>query len=177
LKPIYIIVAIAQNGAIGRAGRLPWNLPEDWEYFKRTTRGGILIHGRRSQDHHASLLPDREVIVLTRDPDYTLPGARLARNLPDALAMAQASPHPGPIWIGGGPAIYREALPLADRVYLTEIHADFEADTFFPLDEIARAGFTKILSEKPGAMGGVHYTFKVLAAAAPDTAQPPDARR
>ncbi len=162
-KPIYIILALARNGAMGLRGGLPWRLPEEWKYFLETTRGGILIHGRSSQDHHGAPLPDREVMVLSRKPDYVPPpGAKLARSLPEGLALAQASAHAGPIWIGGGPEIYREALPLADRVYLTEIRAEFAADTFFPLESFAAAGFTKVISEKAGPADVVPYVFKVL---------------
>lgn len=161
-KPLHLILAMARNGVIGRAGRLPWNLPEDWEQFLEKTRGGILLHGRRSQGHHGPPLPDRDVIVLSRDPAYALPGARVARNLTEGLALAESLPNPGPIWIGGGAAVYLEALPLADRVYLTDIAADFPGDTRLPPDLFARAGFTRILEEIPGRPGPVPYTFKVL---------------
>ncbi len=163
-KPIHLILAVARNGAIGRDGGLPWKLPDEWEYFLATTRGGILIHGRKCQDHHGAALPNREVIVLSRNLHYVPPpGARAAQSWPAALALAQASPHPGPIWVGGGPEVYREALPQADRVYLTEIHADFPGDTFLPWATFAQAGFTNVVSEHPGPAGPVPYVFKVLA--------------
>jgi len=161
-KPIHLVVAVARNGVIGRGGRLPWNLPEDWRHFLELTRGGILIHGRKCQEHHGAPLPDRAVIVLSRNPAYALSGAHIARNLHDALALAQFLPHPGPIWIGGGAAIYREALPLADRVYLTEIHADFAGDTFLPLDLLVRAGFTHVLEARPAVSSPIPCTFKIL---------------
>jgi dihydrofolate reductase len=91
-----------------------------------------------------------------------LPGALAARNLPEALTLAQSLPHPGPVWIGGGATLYREALPLAARVYLTEIHADFRGDRHFPWSLIAEAGFTRVLFTRPGAPGPVRYVFKVL---------------
>jgi len=164
-KPIYLVVAVARNGVIGRAGRLPWDLPEDWRHFLELTRGGILVHGRKCQDHHGPPLPDRMVIVVSRNPAYKLPGAQVARSLPEALSLAQDSPHPGPVWIGGGAVIYREALPLAARVYLTEIHQDFDGDTFLPVELFARAGFTRVLEERPMKAGPVAFTFKVLARA------------
>jgi dihydrofolate reductase len=164
-KPIYLVVAVARNGVIGRAGRLPWDLPEDWRHFLELTRGGILVHGRKCQDHHGPPLADRMVIVLSRNSAYHLPGAQVARSLTEALALAQASPQPGPIWIGGGAAVYREALPLAERVYLTEIHQDFDGDTFLPVELFARAGFTRVLEERRVNSGPVSCTFKVLARA------------
>ena len=172
-KPIYLVVAVARNGVIGRDGRLPWDLPEDWRHFLALTRGGILIHGRKCQDHHGPPLPDRAVIVLTRNPAYQLPGALVARNLPEALARAQSLEHPGPIWIGGGAAIYREALPLADRVYLTEIHQDFEGDTRLPLELFARVGFTHVLEERTMNSDPVSFTFKVLTRATAGAASSP----
>ena len=163
MKPIHLIVAVARNGVIGRAGRLPWDLPEDWQQFLDKTRGGILIHGRKCQDHHGPKLLDREVIVLSRNPAYTPPaGAHMARDFSAALALAQKSSSPGPVWIGGGAEVYRAALPVADKVHLTEIDADFPGDTFLPLEEISRAGFTHVIEEHPGAPGPVRYTFKVL---------------
>ncbi len=165
-KPIYLILAVAHRGAMGLRGKLPWKLPEEWKYFLEKTRGGILVQGRHCQDNHGKPLPEREVIVLSRNPNYTPPpGAKLAHSLPEALKLAQESTHPGPIWIGGGLEIYREALPLADRVYVTVIDADFEADTFMPLDTFARAGFTRLVEEHPGPPGPVPYVFKVLAKA------------
>ncbi|HTB63190.1 MAG TPA: dihydrofolate reductase, partial [Opitutales bacterium] len=96
--------------------------------------------------------------------EYVPPlGAKLARSLAEALELAQASPHPGPIWIGGGPEIYRESLSLADRVYLTEIDADFPADTFLPWETFAQAGFTRVVSARAGPPGPVRYVYKVLA--------------
>ncbi len=162
-KPVHLIVAVARHGAIGLRGKLPWKLPQEWKYFLETTRGGILIHGRHCQDNHGAPLPEREVIVLSRNPTYAPPaGAKLAHSLPEGLAIAQASPHPGPIWIGGGLEIYREALPLADQIYLTEIDADFAADAFLPVETFTQAGFTKTLRTRPGPPDIVPYVFKVL---------------
>ncbi len=163
-KPIYMILAVARNGAIGLKGKLPWKLPEEWKYFLEKTRGGILIHGRHCQDNHGQPLPEREVIVLSRNPDYVPPaGAKVAHALTVALQMAQASAHAGPIWIGGGLEIYREALAYADRIYLTEIDADYAGDTFLPKAVFTEAGFTKTVEEHPGPPGPVRYTYKVLA--------------
>jgi dihydrofolate reductase len=161
-KPIHLIVAVAHNGVIGRGGRLPWDLPEDWQHFLNLTRGGILIHGRKCQDHHGPPLPEREVIVLSRNPSYQLPGAQVVRSLPEALTLAQASPHPGPIWIGGGAEIYRAALPLADKVFVTDIELDPEGDIRLPWELFTQAGFTKVLEVRAGALGAIKYTFKVL---------------
>jgi len=163
VKSVNLILAVAHNGAIGLKGQLPWKLPEEWQYFLETTRGGILVHGRKCQDHHGKPLPDREVIVLSRNKDYVPPaGAKVAHSVKEGIALAQASAHVGPIWIGGEPEIYKEALPLADLVYLTEIHADFPGDVFLPWETFAQAGFTKVMSEKPGHSGAVQYVIKVL---------------
>jgi dihydrofolate reductase len=163
-KPVYMILAVARNGAIGLHGKLPWNLPEEYQYFLEKTRGGILIQGRRMQENQGRPLPGRETIVLSRQPDYVPPpGVQAAQSLPAGLALAQASPHCGPIWIGGGLEIYREALAYADRVYVTAIDADYAGDTFFPWANFANAGFTRLVEEHPGPPGPVQYVYKVLA--------------
>jgi len=158
-----MILAVARGGVIGRDGRLPWNLPAEWRHFLDTTRGGILIHGRKCQDHLGPPLPGRDVIVLSRNPSYTIRGASVAQSMSDALKIADKLPNPGPIWIGGGLAIYLEALPLADKIYLTGIDADFDGDTRLPPDAFKNAGFTRVLEEVPGESAPVKYTFKVLA--------------
>lgn len=163
-KPVYMILAVARNGAIGLHGKLPWNLPEEYKYFLEKTRGGILLQGRHMQENQGQPLPGRETIVLSRKPDYAPPpGVKVAQSLPAGLAQAQASPHPGPIWIGGGLEIYREALAYVDRIYVTEIDADYEADTFFPWANFTNAGFTRVVEEHPGPPGPVTFTYKVLA--------------
>jgi dihydrofolate reductase len=144
---------------IGRNGHLPWDLPEDWTYFLKQTRDGILIFGRRCyQEMHLlnGILPDREFIVLSRNPDWKPSDATKCSDLPTAIATAQRRNKP--IWICGGEKVYAEALPLANQLYLTLIDAEFEGDTYFP---DWKAYFPNLSSEHTGTHEGLHYRFQV----------------
>jgi dihydrofolate reductase len=120
-----MIAAVARNRVIGKDNRLLWHLPEDMKHFREVTRGKPVIMGRKTWEP----LPGRHNIVLSRAPDYTPPGAAVAGSLDEALRLA------GPVkevFIIGGEALYRQALPQAQRLYLTEIDQEFEGDAFFP---------------------------------------------
>ncbi|HVR44527.1 MAG TPA: dihydrofolate reductase [Thermoanaerobaculia bacterium] len=127
---ITLIAAVARNGVIGKDGGLPWRLPADLRFFKRTTTGHPLIMGRRTFESLDEPLPDRTNIVISRRPDYRPAGAIVVRSLEEALAAARRLDDE--IFIGGGEEIFRLSLPIADRMVLTRIDHDFEGDTFFP---------------------------------------------
>ncbi len=126
-----LIVAVAANGAIGLEGDLPWRLPADLRHFKRLTMGHHLIMGRRTWESVGVVLPGRTMIVVTRDREYAsgVAGVLVAHSLGDALRLARDDDEP---FVAGGAGLYREALEIVDRIYLTRIHVDFEGDTFFP---------------------------------------------
>jgi dihydrofolate reductase len=125
-RPVVILVlARARNGTIGANGRLPWRIPEDLRHFKQVTKNRPMIMGRKTFDSLPGLLPGRRHIVLTRDPDWTEEGVEVAHDFESALARANA-PH---VSVIGGAEIYKAALPRADRIELTEVHADFPGDT------------------------------------------------
>jgi len=124
-----VIVARARNGVIGRDGTLPWHLSEDLRHFKRTTLGHPIVMGRRTWESIGRPLPGRRSIVLTRNPRWTAPGVERTDSLAQALAMCEGAAE---VFVIGGAELFAEALPLAQRLYLTEIDADFEGDTFFP---------------------------------------------
>jgi dihydrofolate reductase len=124
-----VIVARARNGVIGRDGTLPWHLSEDLRHFKRTTLGHPIVMGRRTWESIGRPLPGRRSIVLTRNTRWTAPGVERADSLAQALAMCEGAAE---AFVIGGAALFAEALPLAQRLFLTEIDADFEGDTFFP---------------------------------------------
>lgn len=131
---INIIVACARNRTIGREGRLPWDLPEDWQYFLDHTAGQVCLFGRHSYQEMLTLgeaTPHRTCLVITSQPQR-FPDAWCASSLRAALTMGEQLAHGRPIWICGGHRLYAEALPLADRLYLTHIDADIEGDTTFP---------------------------------------------
>lgn len=127
---IHLIVAAASNGVIGRDGAMPWRIPEDLKRFKALTMGHPMIMGRKTWDSIGRPLPGRESIVVTRQK-LDLPGATVVHSLDAALAHARARGAPEVFVVGGG-EIYRQALPFADVVHLTEVHASFEGDASFP---------------------------------------------
>lgn len=125
---IVLIYARAANGAIGLGGDLPWRLPADLKHFKALTLGKPMVMGRKTFESLPGLLPGRRHIVLTRDAGWSAEGAETAATLDDALALADAET----IAIIGGAAVFEAFLPRAHRVELTQIHADYEGDTFMP---------------------------------------------
>src|ERR1051325_6384363 len=126
---IYLVAAVAANGIIGRDGRLPWRLPEDLKHFKRITIGHPVIMGRKTWESLAGALPERENIVVTRTPGYEAPGAAVATSLETALALCAGEPV---AFVIGGSRLFAESLPLAAGLVMTEIHRDYEGDTWFP---------------------------------------------
>ena len=121
---------MAKNRVIGHAGGLPWHLPEDLKHFRAVTSGHAIIMGRRTHASIGRALPERRNIVLSATPGYTAPGCEVAHSLDEALALARAlDPEPRVI---GGATLYRQALPLATRIYLTEVDREPTGDTRFP---------------------------------------------
>ncbi len=126
-----IIVAMAQNRVIGRDNRLPWRLSADLKRFKELTVGHHLLMGRKTFESIRRPLPGRTLVVISRGKPSLPEGVLLAHSLDEAIAIARAAGD-DEAFVGGGGEIYRLALPLADRIYLTWVHADFEGDTEFP---------------------------------------------
>lgn len=125
-----LIAVVAANGVIGRNGSLPWHLSADLKHFKTLTAGRRIVMGRRTWESFPKPLPNREHVVVS-SRELALPEGVLAvHSLVDALALPP--PAELPVFVIGGHAMYREALPLADDLYLTEIEADVEGDTTFP---------------------------------------------
>lgn len=133
---IALVVAMGDNGAIGKEGDLPWrSLSSDLRHFRRTTLGKPVIMGRRTFASLGRVLDQRVNIILSRDPHFTVPGAIVANSLADALDAARRAAEEGcvdEIMVIGGEDVFRETLPLAGRIYLTEVHAEPDADVWFP---------------------------------------------
>jgi len=132
---IALVVAMADNGAIGKGGKLPWHLHSDMRYFRRITMGKPIIMGRRTFKSLPRVLDGRLNIVLTRDRGFVAPDAVMVHSLEEGLAAARASAGrtgAREIMIIGGEDVFREVLPQVDRIYLTEVHASPDADTWFP---------------------------------------------
>jgi dihydrofolate reductase len=128
---VSLIVAVSDNGVIGRDGGLPWHLPRDLKHFKATTMGHHLIIGRRTWDEVGKPLPGRTMVVVTRSLRFEAAGATVVHSLEEALEVSKKDEEP---FVGGGAYIYRMALvqDLVDRLYITRVHADVKGDTFLP---------------------------------------------
>lgn len=124
-----LIAAVARNGAIGRDNTLLWHLPADLQHFKRSTLGCPVIMGRKTFDSIGRPLPGRRNVVVTRNTTWQHAGVDTAASLEAALRLSADAPR---VFVIGGGEIYAQALPLADELVLTEIDADFDADTHFP---------------------------------------------
>lgn len=128
-----MIFARAANGVIGKDNALPWHLPEDMAHFKQLTHGWPVVMGRKTWDSlppRFRPLPGRTNIVVTRQQDWTAPGAKVAASVADAFRHCEGSEQ---VWVIGGAQIYAHAEPLAQRIEVTEIAQDFEGDAFAPV--------------------------------------------
>jgi dihydrofolate reductase len=151
-----IIVAVARNGVIGKRNTLPWHIPEDFSWFKKHTFGHPVVMGRKTYESIGKPLSGRENIIITRQKRYDAPGTRVFNSLDEALAALGREGH-DEIFIIGGSQIFHETMDRADRLYLTELHRDFEGDTRLsplPIDQ-----FTKVFEERHG--GKVPFSFLI----------------
>lgn len=156
--PITIVVARAQNGVIGRAGKLPWHLPADLKRFKALTMGSVMVMGRKTFDSLPGLLPGRRHVVLTRERNWFAMGAEKAHCVDDALRMAGEER----ISVIGGADVFALFLPMADRIELTEVLEDIHGDTSWP-DPRHSGSWTEVLSEAHEAEDGQPpYRFVTL---------------
>ena len=158
-----LVWAMAQNRVIGRNNKLPWQLPEDLRYFKRITMGKPVIMGRKTFESIGRSLPGRTNIVVTRNPQWSAEGVKTvdsldaARKLCEDIAEIDGCEE---AMVIGGAQIYAMALPLADRLYLTEVHADVEGDAVFP--EFDRSDWVEVSREDFEASGPNPYNYSFL---------------
>ena len=127
---IALVVAMAENRVIIKENKLIWHLPADLKHFKNLTTGHPIIMGRKTFESIGKPLPNRTNIIITRQTDFEAEGCLVAHSLSEALMMAQQMD--SDIFVIGGAEIYKQAMFLADTIYLTEVHYKFEGDTFFP---------------------------------------------
>ncbi len=158
---VSLVVAMAANRVIGRANGMPWRLPGEQKYFKGVTMGKPMIMGRKTWESIGRPLPGRANIVVTRGT-LDVEGITVVHDLHEALKLARAiasGNETDEITVIGGGNIYEQAMPLADRIYLTEIHADFDGDTYFPV----LGDNWREVSRTPGTPpeGGPAYDFVV----------------
>lgn len=129
MPQLTLVAAVARNGVIGRKNDLPWHLPADLRFFKNTTLDKPLLMGRRTWQSIGRPLPRRQMIVLTHDRGYRPEGCTVAHSLGEALTAAGDAPE---IMVIGGAVLFKQTLPLAQRMYLTQVEADVPGDTWFP---------------------------------------------
>jgi dihydrofolate reductase len=131
---IAFVVAVAENDVIGRNGQLPWRLPSDLKRFRKVTLGKPVVMGRKTYDSIGKPLDGRDNIVVTRQSDFHRPGVHVASSVEQALALGQelaAGRGVDEVMVIGGAEVYRVALPRAERIYLTLVHAEPEGDARF----------------------------------------------
>ena len=152
---ITLLAAVAENRCIGSGNRLPWHLPEDFAFFKQYTLGKPVLMGRKTWESLPRRpLPQRRNMVVSRQTGYAADGAETFASLADALAACAGAPEAVVI---GGADIYRQALPLADSLRLTEIAAPYEGDAFFP--EFSRRQWRETMREPHTAENGIRFDF------------------
>lgn len=160
---VNIIAAMSENRVIGRGGKLPWRLPDEMKHFVRLTTGHTVVMGRKTFESIDSRpLPNRRNIILTRNPDYTVPaGVEVAPSVAEAIELA-ASPNlqPPEVFVCGGEQAYHEALPLADTLYLTVVHAQPDGDARFPEYDPAQWALTDEARHEADARHAYAFTFR-----------------
>lgn len=163
MSRVSIVAAVARGGVIGRAGTIPWRLPEDSRHFRDLTMGHAVVMGRRTWDslpERFRPLPGRRNVVVTRSLGWAAEGAERAASLADALELLADEPQ---VFVAGGAELYAEALPLADELLVTEVDAEFEGDVFFP--QLDGTLFREVSREAHEADDGTPFAFVTYARA------------
>jgi dihydrofolate reductase len=166
LPPVSVafVVACAANGIIGKDGQLPWRLPADLQHFKRLTLGKPVVMGRKTYESIGRPLPRRTNIVVTTDAAWRAEGVQVAHELPTALAIAYEDAHrvgADEVMVIGGGAIYRQCADIVRRIYLTEVHRDYDGDARF---DVPRVGWTEVsrIDHPQGPDGAPAFSFVTL---------------
>jgi dihydrofolate reductase len=158
-----VIVAVAENGVVGKNNALPWYLPEDLKYFRQTTMGKPIVMGRKTFESIGKPLPGRSNIVVSRNPDYRAEGVAVVGSLTEALELATdiaVIDGKDELMVIGGAAIYAAAIPLADRLYITEVHAEVAGDAYLP--EVDWSEWRELVRERHAAAGPNPYDFSFV---------------
>jgi dihydrofolate reductase len=153
---ISVIVAMAKNRVIGADGKIPWHLPAELAMFKRITMGHHIIMGRNTWESIGRLLPGRTAVIVTRQRDYNVAGALIAESLEAALSMCRGDDE---IFVIGGGQLYVGALPVSNRIYLTEVDAEVRGDTFMP--EFSLSDWRAVSVESHPADDRNQYNYKL----------------
>ena len=154
MSGLSLIAAVAQNGVIGLDNTLPWHLPEDLKRFRALTSGHHIIMGRKTYESLNRLLPDRTTVIVTRNPAYQVPGALVAHSLQEAVTLCRDDPE---AFLIGGAELYEEGLKLADTLYLTEVHAHYAGDAYFPAWD--RQQWQEVERERHTSVKGLPFSY------------------
>ncbi len=157
---ISCIVAVGNDHVIGLNNTIPWYLPADLQYFKRTTIGHHIIMGRSSYDSIGKPLPKRTNIIITKDPFFIVSNCLIAHSIEEALSLAFENGEEECFIIGGG-QIYRQTVDFWDRLYITEVQIDVKGDTYFPTIQLEDWMLKSEVHNVPDEKNPYHYTFKV----------------
>lgn len=157
-RHVSLVVAMDENGLIGRNGQLPWRLPEDLKHFRRLTLGKTVLMGRKTWDSLGKPLDGRRNWVLSRDRAFRPAGCEVFATLEQALAAHRE----GELFVIGGAQLYRQALPLASTVHLTRVHARVDGDTTFPEWSASDFRQTEIVDHPADARHAHAYSFITL---------------
>jgi dihydrofolate reductase len=156
---ISIVVAISENNAIGKDNQLLWHLPADLKHFKEITTGHPILMGRKTYDSIGRPLPNRRNIIITRQTDLNIPGTEVVNSMEEAISLCANEEE---VFIIGGAEIYKSALSFTDRIYLTTVHQEFEADAFFPVLDKNEWLETAQQHHHADEKNAVAYTFSIL---------------
>jgi len=169
---VSMLVAVDEKNAMGYMNKLPWYLPADLKYFKQLTHGHHMLMGRRTFESLGKPLPERVNMVLTSNKDYVAPGTVTVNTLGEGIDVARNA-NETELFVIGGAVVFKESLPLANRLYLTRIHAEFAADTFLPFDVSPEWKLLQSESHQPDEKNKYAYTFEVYALRPATTAPAP----
>lgn len=153
MQALSLIVAHANNRVIGHNNQLPWHLPEDLKRFKSLTMRHHIMMGRKTYESLGRLLPGRTTVIVTRDPDYKVEGAKVVHSIPEALAACAGDNEP---FLIGGAELYSQALPFVTRLYLTRVFAQVKGDAFFP--ELEMSDWELLSEQENTSEKGLQYS-------------------
>ncbi|MFT7227710.1 MAG: dihydrofolate reductase [Methylophilaceae bacterium] len=154
MTKLSIIVAVANDNVIGINNAMPWHLPEDLKRFKALTMGHHIVMGRKTYESLGRLLPGRTTVIVTRNKDYAVEGAIVAHGVEDALATCTDDEE---VFLIGGAELYQQGITHADKIYMTEVHADFAGDAFLPNFDLSQ--WDEEVREAHMAESGLHFSY------------------
>ncbi len=154
MTQLSIIVAVANAQVIGINNTLPWHLPEDLKRFKALTMGHHIVMGRKTYESLGRLLPGRTTVIVTRNKDYAVEGAIVVHSVEAALAACASDDE---VFLIGGAELYQQGIAHADKLYITEVHADFEGDAFLPSFDLSQ--WDEVAREQHEAANGLRFSY------------------